>query len=201
MGAQASAGGSLLAASAHCARPAMTGDVWERFEPGAAGFEAPAPCAVLDGVARGEANIHGVVVERRGRLVAELYRRGKDRPIWSLFAREMSFGPAVLNDVRSVSKSVVGLLIGIVRRDRALGHRRARLGWSDPDRRRRQCDLAGVPPGVPRPDRVRVPGLRAAPRCRLDRHRDAVRAPRRGDRGRHLRLLYNVLARRRSRVA
>lgn len=76
---------------------------------------------MLDGVIRGEANIHGVVVERRGRLVAELYRRGKDQSIWSLFARDVHFGPTILHDMRSVTESVVSLLIGVARQQGKIG--------------------------------------------------------------------------------
>jgi len=59
-------------------------------------------------------------VERRGRLVAEVYRRGKDRSIWSVVARETDFGPAVLHDLRSVSKNVIGLLFGIAKQPHAI---------------------------------------------------------------------------------
>src|SRR5713101_3167665 len=103
------------AAEASCVAPIVLGDGWKTAEPQASGFDAAALCAVLERVAGDASNIHGVVVERRGRLVAELYRRGKDRSIWSLFARETEFAPTVLHDLRSVSKSVVGLLVGSAR--------------------------------------------------------------------------------------
>ncbi len=112
--------GPVRAAPEPCAPPPRLGDGWETGEPQASGFDAGALCAVLEGVAGGGANIHGVIVERHGRLVAELYRRGKDRSIWSLFARETEFGPAVLHDLRSVSKTIVGLLFGIARRQHAI---------------------------------------------------------------------------------
>jgi len=89
-------------------------------EPQAAGVDPDALCAVLEGVARGDANIHSVIVERHGRLVAELYRRGQDRSVWSLFARETEFGPKVPHDLRSISKSVVGLLFGIARQQQSI---------------------------------------------------------------------------------
>jgi len=58
-----------------------------------------------------------VLVVRGGRLVAELYRSGPDASIGNHyglgFARDVDFGPGVLHDVRSISKSVVGLLYGI----------------------------------------------------------------------------------------
>jgi len=101
--------------------PTRLADGWEAAEPESSGFDAAALCAVFDEVAEGQANIHGVIVERHGRLVAELYRRGKDRSIWSLFAREVEFGPTVLHDLRSVSKSIVSLLVGIARQQGKIG--------------------------------------------------------------------------------
>jgi len=100
-------------AAASCAPPAVIDDGWQTADPAASGFDPAALCAVLERVAAGRSNIHGVVVERRGRLVAELYRRGKDKPIWSLVTREVDFGPTTVHDLRSISKSVVSLLVGI----------------------------------------------------------------------------------------
>jgi len=103
------------AAEASCVAPIVLGDGWKTADPQASGFNAATLCAVLERVAGDASNIHGVVVERHGRLVAELYRRGKDKSIWGLVAREVDFGPPVLHDMRSVSKSVVSLLVGIAR--------------------------------------------------------------------------------------
>lgn len=103
----------LHASEAPCFVPATIDDGWERADPGASGFDAKALCDALREAAKGEINIHGIVVERHGRLVAELYRRGKDRPMGNLFTREVEFGPTDLHDMRSVSKSVVSLLVGV----------------------------------------------------------------------------------------
>ncbi len=110
--------GALLALPLHaaetaCAVPATIADGWERADPAASGFDAQALCAALQEATKGEVNIHGLVVERHGRLVAEIYRRGKDRPMGNLFSREVDFGPTDLHDMRSVSKSVVSLLVGV----------------------------------------------------------------------------------------
>jgi CubicO group peptidase (beta-lactamase class C family) len=96
-----------------CAAPANIADGWDTAGLAESGFEARALCASLSRVAQGSANIHSVLIERRGRLVAELYRRGADRSIYSLFASDVSFGPTDVHDLRSVSKSVIGLLVGI----------------------------------------------------------------------------------------
>ena len=53
------------------------------------------------------------MIQRRGKLVAERYRTGKDRSVYSLFPRTVEFDAASRHDLRSVSKSVVGLLWGI----------------------------------------------------------------------------------------
>ena len=101
--------------------PALIGDGWERQTPASAGFDAPRLQAVLEQAAGEPIDLHSIVVERHGRLVAELYRAGKDRGVYSLFARTRSFGPAVLHDTRSVGKSVVSLLLGAARQEGKLG--------------------------------------------------------------------------------
>ena len=100
-----------------CFAPASIGDGWPIAAPGNIGFDATALCAALAAVATGDANVHSVIVVRHGWLVAELYRTGLDRSIWSVTAHETAFGPNDLHDLRSVSKSVVGLLVGIAVQD------------------------------------------------------------------------------------
>ncbi|NTF83935.1 serine hydrolase domain-containing protein [Rhizobium rhizogenes] len=78
------------------------------------GIDAKALHAVLEKVQGGRANIHSVLVLRHGKLAAELYRPGFDRSIYSLWASRRQFAQANLHDMRSVSKSVVGLLYGIL---------------------------------------------------------------------------------------
>jgi CubicO group peptidase (beta-lactamase class C family) len=109
------------AGQASCATPAIIDDGWEIAEPASAGFDSAALCAAIDGVKTGEANIHGLVVARHGKLVAEMYRRGPDRSIWDLWTKDVEFGPTVRHDMRSISKSVTGLLFGIVRQRGKIG--------------------------------------------------------------------------------
>ena len=72
--------------------------------------------AALDGDAirraADEADLHSLMVWQRGALLLQHHRRSRDRPIGDWFAREVDFGPDVLHDMRSVSKSVIGLLVG-----------------------------------------------------------------------------------------
>jgi len=63
-------------------------------------------------------NVHGVVALRRGRVVFERYMAGTD-VVWDRPAGTVDFSADTLHDIRSVTKSIVGLLYGI-----ALGNSR-----------------------------------------------------------------------------
>lgn len=116
----------VAAENAPCATPPADAD-WAVSAPEAAGFDARALCAVLEEAAKETANLHAVLVERHGKLVAELYRTGHDDPIdvayglGNPFAADVAFDANALHDVRSISKSVVGLLVGIAVRDGKIG--------------------------------------------------------------------------------
>ncbi len=102
-------------------QPTLLGDGWERMEPQSAGFEPTQLQAVITRMLNGEANLHSVLVERHGKLVAEAYRKGKDKPQFDFFARTVAFGPTTRHDTRSVGKSVIGLLVGIAQAQGKLG--------------------------------------------------------------------------------
>ncbi|HJV47818.1 MAG TPA: serine hydrolase [Geothrix sp.] len=101
--------------------PQLIGDGWEREDPAAAGFDAGRLRPPLDSLPARERRLHGLIIERHGRLVIELYRPGKDESPYLPFAYRRSFGPTTLHDLRSVGKSVVGLLFGIARQEGAIG--------------------------------------------------------------------------------
>ena len=103
---------SALAESPSCAIPAKLEDGWSVVARQDAGFDPAALCGALDPAPLDQANIHSVLVERHGKLVAEIYREGSDRSIYSLFARRIAFDASTQHDMRSVSKSFVGLLAG-----------------------------------------------------------------------------------------
>ena len=81
-----------------------------------AAHAAPDPAALLANAqvaaAAEAADLHSLLVWRRGSLLQAIYRTSRDRPIGSWFARDIAFGPDVLHDMRSISKSVVALLVG-----------------------------------------------------------------------------------------
>lgn len=60
--------------------------------------------------------VHSVVLVRSGKLVYERYLRGDDE-IWGLTKEDVVFSPERLHDIRSITKSVVGLLYGIALED------------------------------------------------------------------------------------
>jgi CubicO group peptidase (beta-lactamase class C family) len=88
-------------------------DGWAIAAPDAAGFDAARLSAVaswLDGLPG--ANIHAIVVARRGALVFEHYRRGADQR-WGTHLPDAIHGPSTKHDLRSATKSITGLLVGI----------------------------------------------------------------------------------------
>jgi CubicO group peptidase (beta-lactamase class C family) len=101
--------------------PAITDDGWQVRALGESGFDIVPLRTLLDAAMGSEANLHSIIIERHGFLVAELYRNGKDKSVYSLFARRRAFGPEVLHDTRSVGKSVIGLLIGIAQAQEKIG--------------------------------------------------------------------------------
>ena len=101
-----------LANEQPCGVPKSGVDDW-RIEAQTAVSIDPKPlCALIDNLETLKPNIHSVLVVRRGSLVFEHYRRGVDQRLGRALG-EVAYGPDVKHDVRSVSKSVVSLLIGI----------------------------------------------------------------------------------------
>lgn len=92
-----------IALVASNARARAAAPDWQSISPAEAGF-APDFAARLDRfLTVQERNIHGVVIVRRGRLVLERYYEGFDQ----------HRAARLLHDLRSVTKSVIGLLYGI----------------------------------------------------------------------------------------
>ena len=86
---------------------------WPTAAPAEVGLAAGPLEEIATRAARGElGNLHSILVVRDGRLVFERYFAGPDQK-WSRSAGDVSFDASTLHDLRSVTKSVVGALVGI----------------------------------------------------------------------------------------
>ena len=97
--------------------PVDLGDGWTIGTPAAEGVDAAALDRSITSVFDAPLNVHAVLVQRHGRLIAETYQGGKDRSVYALVSTRRSFGPGVKQDVRSIGKSVTSLLYGIALAD------------------------------------------------------------------------------------
>ena len=96
-----------------CGRPLETTGGWAAQSPEQAGLDRAVLCE-LDAKLNGSPhmNVHGVVIARGGKLVFETYRAGDDMML-STPMGVVAHDAGTLHDVRSVSKNVVSLLIGM----------------------------------------------------------------------------------------
>lgn len=86
---------------------------WPRAEPAAAGIAPELGSQLDEGVRSGKfADLHAVVVVRHGAIVLERYYAGTDER-WGTPLGRVAFDARTRHDLRSVSKSIVGLLYGI----------------------------------------------------------------------------------------
>jgi CubicO group peptidase (beta-lactamase class C family) len=98
--------------SASCGLPGTGSNDWQ-IETQTAALVDPKPlCALIDELTSTKANVHSVLVVRDGRLVFEHYRGGADQK-WGMPLGQVAHGPDVKHDVRSISKSIVSVLVGI----------------------------------------------------------------------------------------
>ena len=92
---------------------AAAGSGWHFISPNEAGFTSDLEALFDEAIAQQRVwNLHGVVIVRKGSLVLERYfdcdNYARGRPLDII-----AFNADTLHDLRSVSKSVVGLLYGI----------------------------------------------------------------------------------------
>ncbi len=71
-------------------------------------------CRLLGATAGDGSNTHAVLVQRGASTLAEAYFTGRDQPSGDWFEREVVFTAQHPHDLRSISKSVTGLVAGIV---------------------------------------------------------------------------------------
>lgn len=102
------------AASPRCATPLELADGWViAADTATAGFDADKLCEAMQTFASSARNLHGLVIERQGQLVAEQYRAGKDATTFTVIPTTTRFDAGTRHDMRSITKSVVSLLWGI----------------------------------------------------------------------------------------
>ena len=98
-----------------CGAPVALNDGWTLAAQAEVGLDAAKLCELDSFIAQWpEANIHAVVVVRNGKLVMERYFAGEDER-WGDKLGRVTYGPEVKHDLRSISKSVTSLLVGIAR--------------------------------------------------------------------------------------
>ena len=98
-----------------CGTPVALGDGWTVATPAEVGLDAGKLCELDAFIGQWpKANIHAVVVVRNGKLVMERYFTGEDER-WGDKLGRVAYGPEVKHDLRSITKSVTSLLVGIAR--------------------------------------------------------------------------------------
>ncbi len=97
----------------NCGVPTDIGDGWTLATPADVGMDAERLCSLDKLLAHWpDANIHAVVVVRHGKLVMERYFAGVDQR-WGMPLGRVDYAADVKHDLRSISKSVTSLLVGI----------------------------------------------------------------------------------------
>ncbi|WP_374445221.1 serine hydrolase domain-containing protein [Stella sp.] len=103
----------LATAGAAAMTACLPARAFETVAPAAAGFSTDLADRFAAFAAAGRLpGLHGVVALRHGRIFFERYLAGEDAN-WGTPLGRVEFGPETLHDLRSVTKSIVGLLYGI----------------------------------------------------------------------------------------
>jgi CubicO group peptidase (beta-lactamase class C family) len=95
-----------------CGSPSSIDDDWEIASPASVGMDGAQLCTVAARLAQRATAVHSVVVVRHGKLVLEQYFPGYDQP-WGQPDGQYEFTATTKHDMRSASKSVTSLLVGI----------------------------------------------------------------------------------------
>lgn len=103
-----------MSAMAACAPPAADADGWAVTAPESVGLDAERRGALVPWVEGGkEGGIHAVLVARHAKLVFEQYFSGADEHWGTPLGNDTAHSRDQLHDARSVTKSVVALVLGI----------------------------------------------------------------------------------------
>ena len=101
----------LITALSACQAPSV-GD-WPQVIPEKTGLPAELSANIDAGVRDGQfGNLHAVIIARDGRIVLENYYIGEDETMGRPLG-EIAFDANELHDIRSITKSIVGLLYGV----------------------------------------------------------------------------------------
>ena len=111
LGASAQPTPPLASVDMRCGKPVALQDGWPIGSPEQAGLDGARLCGIDDRFKT--ANVHGIVVARHGKLVFERYYAGHDDPWGWGAAGQHEFSATAKHDMRSISKSVTSLLVGI----------------------------------------------------------------------------------------
>jgi CubicO group peptidase (beta-lactamase class C family) len=96
-----------------CGMPRILADGWQTAAPEQVGMDGNILCGIGPRFeAAPEVNAHAVVVARQGKIVYEHYFTGSDE-IWGHPVGVVGFDAGTRHDLRSVTKSVTSLLVGI----------------------------------------------------------------------------------------
>lgn len=119
---------------------ATAADPWSPIPPADAGFTPDMEARLDKAIADKQIwNLHGLVVLQNDRVVLERYFEGDDRARGIGDIGHVAFKPDTLHDLRSCSKSLVGLLYGIALQQGKVPPPEARLFSAFPE----YADLAG----------------------------------------------------------
>jgi CubicO group peptidase (beta-lactamase class C family) len=103
----------LAQAQTDCGVPSVGEDHWPVASPETVGFSGGTLCSMLKWLEDSkQSNVRAVLVARHGTLTFEHYFSGEDEH-WGQPVGKVAFGPAIKHDERSVTKSVVALVLGI----------------------------------------------------------------------------------------
>ena len=92
---------------------------WKVANPSDVGFVGKNLCFLLKNISDNKLNLHSLLIEKNEKLIAEIYFNGSDSSISQMyglknpFSGQTSFDSEILHDQRSISKSIIGILIGI----------------------------------------------------------------------------------------
>ena len=95
-----------------CEPPSSIDDGWTTASPDSVGMDGAQLCGIAARLEQRATKVHSVVVARHGKLVFEQYFPGYDQP-WGQPDGHNEFTATTKHDMRSASKSVVSLLVGI----------------------------------------------------------------------------------------